>query len=422
MSRRQSEDPRDIEAIRVLRTALPTKRRARLLFDTLAARFEKESVLVLANGGLDRCLFRRDAALPEALVPWPWIHYSERDAVPETSSDEEEPFFRPSPYPTGLEISDGASTVELRYDVKGLLQETTRGGPASYWMHLARAVREAQGNAFEDLVDAVASSSTARGGSGRLLYPQPSPHSIERAFELGLDAVRNACFERELDAGALWIAADGFAGSAIVAHPECEVALALCREAIAREEPRPKPSKSSPMLTPEELAELGWEGEVVSIQGPAHAEAEPILPCVANTPIFLTTLDALPQRASPLGTWERLLDARGTCRIVAARRDRRGTLIATPQALARLDPSRIDAALERADQREIAHGHFAMPMPWPASLPPLRSQIWIYEIERARSGDAEARICAASRTPEFRYAQITPESVGEGILRQEWVR
>lgn len=421
MATPRREDPRDIDAIHDLRAVLPTRRRAQLLFETLSARSARTAVLSSANRGSDLRLFRRDPAHPETVVPWYWLRFSVWS--PSAAGEAGAPA---SPVPRGrgpgrLEIRSDTSRLEFLYDDAGAIHETSRGGPNGLWLELAHAVREAEGNAFEALIDAVANTTTEHAGPNRLLAPRPCPHSIEHAFGIALGAVREACFERELAPEALWIAADGFAGSIVVAHSEREVALALCREAIAREKPRPKPPQPSPMPMPEELAALGMEGELYHVQGPVHDDAS-VPPGVDNTPILLTPLEALPQRPSPLATWERLLDAHGKVSIVAARRDRRGTLIASPRALARLVPSQVDAALAAADRRELVSGHFAIHPPWPASLPPLRSQIWVYAVEHARSGIAVARIRSASRTPAFRYSKITPESLGEGILRQEWVR
>jgi hypothetical protein len=336
MSRDEFLHPDAHRVVFALRDAMPTRFHAEAMFEQAVEAMGGAGWVETRGGGKERRLFRRDAARPELIVPWPVLVLRlvgrpppfplggnlgeaspfsfETPEVPEPPERTGEPPRITGLDPGEIEVYDGPEYVIVSYKDDGRWFETTRSESKDSLASALEALGSESAHPIELLSGFVASLDPGRHGPGRVLLPAPFPDGVEALWERGRGSLQGALFSDRVPADAAWLAADSLTGEAIAWGATPEDALASWRAAVERTRPWPARPEAPPRDLAEDEAEEQGLLQIRSLNPDVPMPAR----APENTPGVLVPLEPLPPPVCELRR-HRLVD-RATGRPVEATR------------------------------------------------------------------------------------------------------
>lgn len=407
-----------MEVIDKVKRAIPTNRHAELLFDSTLSQLGERAFVVSADEGRQRTIYRREDPGSLWVVPSPLMKLTLgrrgsfvgvpgdiTDRVPEES--DAAPSRLRNLQGGEIEILGDEGDFCVTYAEDGQACETSRSGDETVTM-LARAIEAGGGNPAELLARAVASRDTTAEAPGRVRFHEGGSVGLAGAWRIGLAAMRRALFAGNKTPA--WIAADGYAGEALGFGPTRDEAVNACRSQIEILKPSLPEPKPMPELTPEFIEEMGG-GDLQMISAPAEDRTiEPATP--QNTPISLTRVGAPAVHVAGDGRDVSLLDERGRSFGATAIEEENGLTVIGHGVRERIDlehlEARIDVAISAWEERRGPES------PWPSSLPPLRSKIWVLDL----APDGDLSVGSSSATATFDAGALDGVRLHTRVLRQ----
>lgn len=472
--------PRPLEAAtKLLATHLPTSRHAAMLFDMLVDHLGELAVVDTSGGGRLRKLHRREGPGSESITPWTEMSLSlgghtsillpltEADTWGSGAPDDEAvPSKLRGLQPAELALRDGGQHISFRYGDDGRLND--------------RSLNDLVPGRLEGVVDALATRAAQpvelvaaylasivphRHGPGRVRMPVRMPAGVEGVWNVGLFGARRALFSGRVPASARFLVVDGVAGAAVGWGATREEAITAFEAEVRRAQPRPSReahhatddyddegnllARGEPFLPPvPDDAPRNPLGGIARIDEPSF-EAQPFDPnrdsesdrfdlgtyrfhgpipdvpmprfTLETTPSVVLPLDPSPAAAPPLGTWIRLLGARGDTRHAARIDTPRGFTLLGEHALPHVRPSTLDADLDAADARYPLSLDDTLALR-PETAPYIRfrsmSYRWTPGTAKQPAGFA---VCGAGSGPRFDPAGLDGDAVADEVRRHRKV-
>ncbi|MCB9833577.1 MAG: hypothetical protein H6807_13995 [Planctomycetes bacterium] len=399
-----------------VKKAIPTSRHAELLFDLVLDYLQEGAFVVSADQGSDRTIYLRDET-GSWIAPWPLLKLTlgRRGSfvgIPGELSNEVpgESGAAPSRLKNlqggEIEIYGAEGRFAITYASDGQACETSRSGDETV-AALARALDVGGGNPVDLLALFIASRNAPAEAPGRVRLTEGAAVGLMMAWRTGLAAMRRALFFTSASKQGTWIAADGYAGTAIGTGATRKEAVEACREQVRLLGPVPPEPRRQPELSAEVLAEMGF-GDAQLISTPAE-DRERGAATIENTPIVMTSVPAVSEMG---GRSVVLLDEKGRG-YGASVFEREGGLTIIEHGV--IDQVDLEGLEEQIEAAIVEWNERRGPEPsWPEGLPPLRSKSWMLDV----GPGGELRVCGSSATPEFDPGALDGAQLHERGLRQ----
>ncbi len=315
---RLSERPRK-ELIESVKRSIPGSRDAHRLFDLVIERLGERAELDVWSAPFERCLLLREEGRPGWYLPQRLItmvdeqvqpssggigftlqvpprlqrrmdrmkEWEAAEAAPKAKEEAAPLSLSPGGQPGRLRVQEGSSSMEIVYDERGAIKETSTsmGDFHGYgdWRRdpfsldtLARPPQpppisilldpslQPEGIPLDRLAELVCAVDLAARNAGRVWMPCPQPGTVTGSWRRGLQSLREAEWRGEVGEQGGWVVIDGWNGTALVVGPDRDQAFAAWQEEVralqplppvpppVRELPEPEPEPEPPESPPDE--------------------------------------------------------------------------------------------------------------------------------------------------------------------------
>ena len=424
------------EAVRLIRSAVPTSRHAQMLFDMVVARLGDRAVVESAGGETQFSIYLREGSGSDAIIPWPLLRLGTRGrlstvvmvSAPPGTPDEPPPRPGEAPKLRGLGpgeilLFDGPDRVTVTYGKDGRWMETSRSADPDVHADVVPVLSRGSAQATELLAEYMTGIDLARHGPGRVLLPAPMPGGTDSAWRSGLYAMRDALFDDRIPPDARWVVADGFAGTSLAWGATRKEALTAWGIEIEREQPKPDIPEQPTQKKPDRLERKQEASGAYVISGRLSGPSADVpwpefIP--ENTPAVVLPLEPCPHPTIAWAPRVRLLGGHGGTSHALLHRTLDGCTLIGEQLAEILDLDAIEETLDSADATSPLLP--AERTDWPKHLPSLNSRTVTYEFFDVQTHDPIApRIGGVRQSHGFVTRELDGDQLQSKALRQHWI-